>query len=116
MRRLAGREKSEADVPAFATQVPLGKEDVSDFQRFVQMATGRQLNRFGQDLFREVSSTYAPVQNTPVTPDYLVGPGDELLIRAWGSINVEVRAPVDRNGQIYVPKVGAINVAGIRAR
>ncbi len=111
----AGHEKSEADVPAFATQVPLAKEDVSDFQRFVQMATGRQLKRFGQDLFREVSSTYAPVQNTPVTPDYLVGPGDELLIRAWGSINLEVRAPVDRNGQIYVPKIGAINVAGIRA-
>ena len=111
----AGQEKSEADVPAFATQVPLAKEDVSDFQRFVQMATGRQLNRFGQDLFREVSSTYAPVQNIPVTPDYLVGPGDELLIRAWGSIDLEVRAPVDRNGQIYVPKIGAINVAGIRA-
>lgn len=112
----AGHEKSEVDAPAFATQVPLAKEDVSDFQRFVQMATGRQLNRFGQDLFREVSSTYAPVQNIPVTPDYLVGPGDELLIRAWGSINVEVRAPVDRNGQIYVPKIGAINVTGIRAR
>jgi protein involved in polysaccharide export with SLBB domain len=111
----AGHEKSEVDTPAFATQVPLAKEDVSDFQRFVQMATGRQLNRFGQDLFREVSSTYAPVQNIPVTPDYLVGPGDELLIRAWGSISLEVRAPVDRNGQIYVPKIGAINVAGIRA-
>ena len=111
-----GRERSDAEMPAFAAQVPLGKEDVGDFQRFVQMATGRQLKRFGQDLFREVSSTYAPVQNTPVTPDYLIGPGDELLIRAWGSINVEVRAPVDRNGQIYVPKVGAINVTGIRAR
>ncbi|MGA9992457.1 MAG: hypothetical protein WBP86_09030, partial [Thiobacillaceae bacterium] len=58
-----GRERSDADMPAFAAQVPLGKEDVGDFQRFVQMATGRQLKRFGQDLFREVSSTYAPVQN-----------------------------------------------------
>lgn len=101
--------------PMFATEVPLAKEEESDFQRFVHMATGKNLQRFGQQLFHEVSSTYAPVQNIPVTPDYLVGPGDELLVRAWGGIDMDVRAAVDRNGQIYLPKVGAINVAGVRA-
>jgi protein involved in polysaccharide export with SLBB domain len=50
----------------------------------------------------------------PVQASYLIGPGDELLIRAWGSIDLDSRVTVDRNGQIYLPKVGTINVAGLR--
>jgi len=77
-------------------------------------ALGRRLPIFGQDLFRNVPSTSAPLDRVPVTPDYLIGPGDELLIRSWGQIDINYRAIVDRNGSIYVPRVGAISVAGIR--
>src|SRR5262249_24983410 len=42
------------------------------------------------------------------------GPGDELLVRAWGQIDLDARVVVDRNGQIYLPKVGTISVAGLR--
>ncbi len=87
----------------------------SDFQVFVATATGKNLGRYGQDLFGGVPSTFAPVQNIPVSSDYVIGPGDTLVLRAWGGIDVEMTAAVDRNGQIYIPKVGAISVAGIRA-
>jgi protein involved in polysaccharide export with SLBB domain len=43
----------------------------------------------------------------------LLGPGDELLIRAWGKIDLDERVAVDRSGQIYIPKVGSVNVAGL---
>ena len=46
--------------------------------------------------------------------DYILGPGDELLIRAWGKIDLDFRVTVDRNGQINLPKVGALTVAGLR--
>ena len=46
--------------------------------------------------------------------DYVIGPGDELLVRAWGQIDVDYRAVVDRNGTINIPRVGSINVAGIK--
>ena len=46
--------------------------------------------------------------------DYVLGPGDELLIRAWGKIDLDSRVTVDRNGQIYLPKVGTLTVAGLR--
>jgi protein involved in polysaccharide export with SLBB domain len=36
------------------------------------------------------------------------------LVRAWGKIDLDARVVVDRNGQIYIPRVGAINVAGVR--
>ena len=43
-------------------------------------------------------ASFAPVDNVPVSADYVVGPGDEVMIRAWGSIDVDYRATVDRNG------------------
>ncbi len=59
-------------------------------------------------------STFAPVDNIPVTPDYVVGPGDEILIRAWGQVDIDYRAVVDRNGVINIPRVGNVTVTGIR--
>jgi protein involved in polysaccharide export with SLBB domain len=49
-----------------------------------------------------------------VPAEYVIGPGDELLVRAWGQIDVDYRAVVDRNGTINIPRVGSINVAGIK--
>jgi len=89
---------------------------VSDeFQRFIAKTTGTSLPLFGSHLFERAPSTFAPVDNTPVTPDYVLGPGDELFIRVWGSVDAELRTLVDRNGQINIPKVGTIGMAGIRA-
>jgi len=85
-----------------------------EFQDFVTSSLGYRLPIFGHALFRTVPSTFAPLDRVPVTPDYLIGPGDELLIRVWGQVDVNYRAVVDRNGAIYVPKVGAISVAGTR--
>jgi protein involved in polysaccharide export with SLBB domain len=59
--------------------------------------------------------TFAPADRVPVPADYVLGPGDEIYIRAWGSIDVDYRATVDRNGQINIPKVGTIGVAGLKA-
>jgi len=52
-----------------------------------------------------VPSTFAPVDNVPVSADYVIRPGDEIQIRAWGQIDVDFNAMVDRNGAISVPKV-----------
>src|SRR5712692_6924662 len=87
----------------------------NEFQQFVMQSIGRDLPMFGANLFRTVPSTFAPVDNVPVTPDYVIGPGDEIQIRAWGQIDVDYNAAVDRDGTISVPKVGVISVAGIKA-
>jgi protein involved in polysaccharide export with SLBB domain len=36
------------------------------------------------------------------------------LIRGWGSQEIDVRAVVDRNGMINIPKVGTVSVAGVK--
>jgi protein involved in polysaccharide export with SLBB domain len=86
----------------------------SEFEQFAEDATGRLLPVYGRRLFDEVPTTFAPVENVPVPADYVVGPGDQLLIRAWGKIELDSRVTVDRNGQISLPKIGTLNVAGLR--
>ncbi len=85
----------------------------SEFQAFVSSSLGRGLPIYGQSLFDRVPSTFAPVDRIPVTADYVIGPGDELLIRAWGQVDFDARVIVDRAGAIFLPKVGSISVAGI---
>ncbi|WP_372526274.1 polysaccharide biosynthesis/export family protein [Piscinibacter sp.] len=88
----------------------------SEFQKFVEAATGRLLPVFGATFFAaSTAEPQGPIDNVPVSADYVVGPGDQLVIRAWGSIDVDYRATVDRNGQISLPKVGSFNVAGVKA-
>ncbi|MFZ0315041.1 MAG: SLBB domain-containing protein, partial [Candidatus Korobacteraceae bacterium] len=87
---------------------------LTDFQQLVATSLGQTLPIYGGNLFENVPTTFAPVDRVPVTADYVLGPGDELLIRAWGQIDLDVHSRIDRNGAIYIPKVGNLNVAGLR--
>lgn len=91
----------------------LPPEPLTEYQKFVGSSTGQVLPIFGADLFRTVPSTFAPLDQTPVPPDYVVGPGDELRIRAWGQVNFNADLRVDRSGEIYLPQVGGVHVAGL---
>lgn len=86
----------------------------TEFQRLVQSSTGQLLPIFGQSLFSEVPSTFAPVDDIPVTPDYVLGPGDQLRVQLWGQINQQGTYVVDRTGSISIPEVGTVHVAGLR--
>ena len=86
-----------------------------EFQKFVEAATGRMLPLFGTSFFADAADSFSPVDNVPVTADYTVGPGDEILLRAWGSIDVDYRSTVDRNGLLNLPKIGSFNVTGVKA-
>ena len=93
---------------------PLRPLAPSDFELFAEDVTGHPLQVYGRALFEEVPSTFAPIDRVPVPAEYAIGPGDELLIRAWGKIDLDETVTVDRNGQISLPKVGILNVAGLR--
>ena len=86
---------------------------LTGFQRLVAASVGRVLPIFGTNLFTNVPSTFAPVDRVPVTPDYVLGPGDELLIRLWGQVSFDGHLTIDRSGNIYIPQVGTVRVAGV---
>src|SRR5579872_635916 len=84
-------------------RVALPESDI-EFQDFVASSTGHRLPIFGMNLFQNVPTTFAPLEQVPVVPDYLIGPGDELLVRAWGAIDINYQVVVDRTGMINLPK------------
>jgi len=93
----------------------LRKPAPTEFQQMVAATTGRTLPIFGASTFANaLPSTYAPVGDVPVTPDYVIGPGDDLRLQIWGQVNLRGSFPVDRTGSISLPGAGTIHVAGLR--
>ncbi len=88
------------------------RKQPNQFQRFVKDATGQQLELFGSSLF-SAPNTYTPVTNISPPASYLLGVGDEVQLQVWGGVDLSTRLTVDRNGQVQVPRVGALTLAGV---
>ncbi len=85
----------------------------TEFEQMVADSVGKALPLFGQSLFLQPPSTFAPIDWMQVPSDYVIGPGDELQVRIWGQVEANLRVIVDRAGQIYIPQVGQVSVAGV---
>ncbi len=73
------------------------------------------LRPFGYEFFREAYlKALMPRQDIPVTSDYIIGPGDEVRLMLWGRINAQYALTVDRDGNINIPEIGPLSVAGMR--
>src|SRR6185312_13701583 len=75
------------------------------------------LERFGAALFRNSVATAQRSQDkapadVPVGPDYVIGPGDQLVVEYWGRTTQRLQLVVDRQGRIVLPEAGGAIVAG----
>ena len=87
---------------------------LTEFQQLVAETTGREIPIYGLGLFNSSPSTFAPVDNIPIAPDYVIGPGDEIRLQVWGQVNQRGSFVVDRTGSISLPDVGTVHVAGLQ--
>ena len=74
---------------------------------------GAPLRQYGYAMFASNVSTFAPVDDIPVGPDYVLGPGDDLTINVWGAVDSTLVRTVGRTGNILLPKVGDLRVWGL---
>ncbi len=86
----------------------------TEFEQLIESSTGRFLPTYGKDLFTNSHNKFSEIDQVNVPSDFIVGPGDELHIRAWGSIDIDYKSIVDRSGTINIPKVGDISLNGLR--
>jgi protein involved in polysaccharide export with SLBB domain len=73
---------------------------------------GAGLQRFGSDAFLlGTGNTNELPMDLPVGPDYVLGPGDSLVINMWGGQSSRLNRIVDRQGQIELPEAGTLMVS-----
>ena len=77
-------------------------------------STEAKLRRFGSDTFvlGTGNANQLPM-DLPVGPDYVLGPGDSLVVNMWGGQSSQLVRPIDRQGQIALPEAGTITIAGL---
>lgn len=84
-----------------------------EFERFVSEITGKPVRRFGADLLVPGARDFTAPPVVSVPPDYRINPGDEIRLGLTGTVQAtNLRLTVDPDGRIFVPEVGAIQVAG----
>lgn len=89
-------------------------EAPSQFQKFVLEATGTLLPNFGSQLF-DAPQNYVPDGGLATPANYVLGPGDEVRLQVWGAMDFASSFVLDREGQIALPKVGTLQLAGVTA-
>jgi len=77
-------------------------------------AVTEKLRRFGSDTFLlgTGNSNELPI-DIPAGPDYVLGPGDGLIVNVWGSQSNRLDRTIDRQGQISLPEAGTITINGL---
>ncbi|MEZ7909459.1 MAG: SLBB domain-containing protein [Pseudomonadales bacterium] len=73
----------------------------------------KNLKPFGYDLFAGTPNTFAPVINVPVSPNYLLGPGDVLQVMFYGKTNGAFGLEINRDGTVDFPELGPVGLAGL---
>ena len=87
----------------------------NEFQKYVLQTTGQALPLYGADFFENLNNNNGQFSRSPVSDDYALGAGDQLLIRVWGSTSAEATVSIDRQGSISFPKLGTLKLAGVKA-
>lgn len=101
---------------AIATARAIEPAVPGEFEVFVQRVAGsvNPIRRLGAELvageFDGVGGDLSPL----VPADYVVAPGDEVLVTIWGSVDADLRLTVDRAGRVTLPRVGTVQIAGTR--
>lgn len=71
---------------------------------------------YGHNIFSSKNLSFEPNINTATPEDYVLGPGDELVIDVWGLNEASITQKVTPEGRIIVSQVGPIQVGGLTVK
>ena len=73
----------------------------------------KNLEYFGYNIFKQIPEAFEPNAIGPIDPGYLVSPEDVLRLSIWGQVEFQYELTVDKEGKIFIPKLGQVTVSGI---
>ncbi len=85
------------------------KADTSQVQR--SSPDARRI--FGHSIFNNRNLSFEPSVNVPTPENYVLGPGDEVIIDVWGASESTVRQNISPEGHIQVRQVGPVYLSGL---
>ena len=68
---------------------------------------------FGHDIFNNKLLSFEPNMNIATPQDYVLGPGDQLVIDIYGASQKSYQLTVSPEGTVTVPDYGPVTVAGM---
>lgn len=83
----------------------------SRLEQIMSSRAGVQLQQFGYDQFGIGRNVVVP-ETGAIADDYIMGPGDEVVVSLRGQESNDVRVTVDRNGRVLMPRLAPIPAAG----
>ena len=75
--------------------------------------SSRRLSYFGYKTFAKDPGLFQATSVGAVDPDYLIGPGDEIIVMLWGETQFRQVLKVDREGFVFIPEIGQVFVNGL---
>ena len=68
---------------------------------------------YGYEQFQSAPTTFAPTSTMPVPDDFILGPGDQIIIQYYGTEVSSSTEIISRKGVLNLPRLGPINLAGL---
>lgn len=87
--------------------------DSTSMAYIVPNEADRSTRIFGHDMFTNEQLTFEPNLSIATPDNYVLGPGDEVIVDVWGDSQMTIRATVSPEGKIFISNVGPVSLAGL---
>ena len=68
---------------------------------------------FGRDIFNNQRLSFEPQMNIATPQNYVLGPGDQLILDIYGESQESLKLTVSPDGDITIPDFGPVHVSGM---
>ena len=113
----SSQELNTAKVGTTGTVEADASEDVNDTERDIQAMSGTSEGTgkkvFGRDIFNNRRLSFEPNLNIATPQNYVLGPGDQVIVDIYGASQKTLELTVSPDGTITVPNFGPIAVSGL---
>lgn len=129
-KRIDGEGKTEEPVyRSIESQTELEKKSLEDLKNRLELDLAFLKNKleedigntkkrdmldlFGSSFFSTYQSTYMPINEPNLSPEYVLDFGDVLNIQLIGQEDYDEKVSIGRDGSVNLPKIGKLTLSGL---
>jgi len=105
IRRIGEKEEEKKETVDFNNNEDTDKTKLGLLEK--KILSGNAKSQFEEDV-------YSGLTTIPVSDDYILGPGDKLIINLWGNIQQKFDLDIDGEGKIILPQAGPLYLWGVK--